>query len=340
MGIFYVCIAFSFIIILFVNVIWAITNFYFFIVSGIQTITTGSTLIENIYYSTYLKWILIIDVFWFIGFFAFLLKTHYKTNHCINFLHYDQILKPKICVVIHAYNEEEAIKSVVTDFSNQENVEQVIVIDNKSTDSTVEIAKKCGVKVITKDRNKGYAHSWIVGQREALKTDANVIIITDADGTFNGYDIKKMILYLENSDMVLGTRMVQVLSEKQNQNTSFLVWGNNFIAKLLQIKYFTFRRISLVQITDIGCSFRCFRREVLEKIIDDYIDKKSGEFVFGVNDTTIGLFTTSKVLEKKFRVVEIPITFNKRIGVSKTRADKKAIALKYGLKFIWYIIKS
>lgn len=340
MGIFYICIAFSFVIIFITNIAWMAINLYWFGVDGIHTILTGTTFVENIYYSTYLKWILIIDGLWLVGFFVFLLQTHYKTNSIINFLHYNPILLPKICVIIHAYNEEKAIELVVKDFSNQEHVEQVIVIDNHSTDSTVEIAKKCGAKVITKDKNRGYAHSWVIGQQEALKTNANVIVITDADGTFNAYDMKKMNSYLDNADMVVGTRMVQVLSEKQNQNTSFLVWGNDFIAKLFQIKYFIFKRISAIRITDVGCSYRCFRREALEKIIDKYANKDTGEFVFGVNDTTIGLFTTSKVLENKLRIVEVPITFNKRIGTSKTRSNKKAVAFKYGLQFIWFILRS
>ena len=49
-----------------------------------------------------------------------------------------------------AYNEEEIIKDIVTDFIKQPNVERVIVIDNHSTDRTVEIAESAGAKVITK----------------------------------------------------------------------------------------------------------------------------------------------------------------------------------------------
>jgi glycosyltransferase involved in cell wall biosynthesis len=123
---------------------------------------------------------------------------------------------------MHTYNEEQVIEKTVEDFLKQDNVEKVIVIDNHSTDKTIEYAQKAGATVITKTSNKGYAHSWYTGLTEALKTDANIIVITDGDGTYNGYDISKMSTYLENCDMVVGSRMVQVLCEKTNQNDTFL----------------------------------------------------------------------------------------------------------------------
>ena len=137
---------------------------------------------------------------------------------------------------MNAYNEEEIIGMTVEDFVKQKHVERVIVIDNHSDDNTVERAKNAGAHVITKNSNKGYAHSWYMGLKEALKTDADIIVITDGDGTYNGYDISKMIPYLENCDMIVGSRMAQVLCEKANQNDTFLVWGNKFLGILFQLK--------------------------------------------------------------------------------------------------------
>ena len=82
---------------------------------------------------------------------------------------------------MNAYNEEEIIGMTVEDFVKQKHVERVIVIDNHSDDNTVERAKNAGAHVITKNSNKGYAHSWYMGLKEALKTDADIIVITDGD---------------------------------------------------------------------------------------------------------------------------------------------------------------
>ena len=114
------------------------------------------------------------------------------------------------------YDGDNNVEKVINDYKNQKYVKEVLVVDNHSTDKTIEIAKLCSAKIIAKDENKGFAHSCIVGMRESLKTDANIIIFTECDGTFSGNDLEKMVPYLDNCDMVIGTRQVQVLSEKGN----------------------------------------------------------------------------------------------------------------------------
>ena len=103
-------------------------------------------------------------------------------------------------------------------------------------------------------------------------------------------DIKKMIPYLDNCDMVIGTRMTQVLSEKANQNDTFLVWGNLFIARFFQLKYFNLRHFGVAPLTDVGCSYRCIRRESLEKIIGDFTKRNSDELEKGITDFSFGGF--------------------------------------------------
>jgi len=341
MGLLLIIFAFSFIILFLVNITWLGLNLYLWAVHGIQFLLQGMNFTENVYASTFLKWILLVDSLWLLMLIGFLLKRkHYKTDPKLHYLKYVPIKEPKICVIIPTYNEEENIEQIVTEFIQEENVKHVIIIDNHSEDNTVKIAKKSGAVVITKDQNMGYAHSWYLGFKESLKTDTNITVLCDADLTYNAYDLKKMIPYLDNCDMVLGNRMVQILTEIDNQNNIFLVWGNAFIAKLLQIKYFSIRHLGIIQVNDAGCSFRCIKNESLQQIINDFTKSNSDELVFGANLVTIGMFTTAKAIEHDLRIVEIPITFKKRKGISKTQASKKLFALKYGLYMIWYIIKS
>ncbi len=330
----------SFVVLFFANIIWAGLNLYLWLINGIQFLLEGRNFAESVYASTYLKWILLADGLWLATVLIFLLKRkNYKTDANLHYLKYNPIKKPKICVSMHAYNEKLAIEQSVKDFINQKNVFQVNVIDNHSTDNTVEIAKRSGANVITKNENKGYAHSWVKGLNEALKTDANIIVLTDADGTFNGYDIDKMIPYLENCDMVIGSRLTQVLSEKGNQNSMFYVWGNKFIASLLQIKYFSLLHMGVLQLTDAGCSYRCIRRESLEKIIDKFTISETDEVIPIANGNRIALFTTSVAIENNLKIVEIPITFKKRIGISKF-TNNKWDGLLSGFEFIWFILRS
>ena len=193
MGIFYISLAFSFIILFFVNVVWAGINFYYWSLYGIQFLLEGMNFAETVYGSIFLKWILLLDIGWLIiaGLFLFA-RRNYKTDQKLNYLEYLPIKNPKISMVLIAFNEELAIENVVKDFLKQKNVEEVIVVDNHSSDDTVKIATRCGAKVIQKSENKGISDSIFLGFKKSLESDCNIIAITESDGTHNAYDLYTM----------------------------------------------------------------------------------------------------------------------------------------------------
>lgn len=321
--------------------IWMSWNIFLWALNGLQILLNDMNLVERIYASVILKWILLFDLFWITSFAIYLFKRkNFMTSSDLHYLTYKKIDKPNICVVIPAYNEEKSIQKVVHDFKEQAFVKKILVIDNHSTDNTVKLAQQSGATVISKEHNMGYAHSWWFGLSKSLEFDVNIIAFVDSDNTYNAYDLRKMVPYLDNCDMVIGNRLVQALTEKGNQNNTFLVWGNSFIAKLFQIKYINIRHLGFVQLNDAGCSFRCFRKDSLKKIIHEFTIPRTNTLQFGCNYITVGMFTTAKAIEKNLKIVEIPITFKKRIGKSKTQASKFSNALYYGLYMIWYILKS
>ncbi len=339
MGLFYAGLVLSFLVLTVIHIVFLLTNFYFWTINGIDFVVQGENFIETIYYSKYLKWIGLADGIWISTLFAFIIKRkHYKTDPNLHYLKTDKIFEPKICVVVPTYNEEKIIEKVVRDFQSQKNVQEIIIIDNHSSDKTVEIAKKCNVKIIKKNKNMGLAHSVITGLVEFLNTDSNIVVITECDGTFSGDDLSKMIPYLDNSEMVIGTRQVQVLTEKNNQNSMFYVWGNYILAKLIQIKYFSLTNLGIVELTDVGCLYRCIRKDALEKIKDHLVGTDAKKIMKNLNSGLIANFLTMIAIENNLRIVEIPITFRSRIGISKTGADKKGKAIVYGLRFFWYIL--
>ena len=325
-------------ILILVNLTWIGVNFYFMGKDGLQSLLQGRNLIESIYYSIYLRWILLTDAMWLLFAISFMLRRKtYKTDSSLHYLHYEPIPNPSITMIIPSYNEELSIGKVVKDFSKQDKVNSVIVIDNNSNDKTTEIAEKAGAIVIKKNENKGYSHSLVLGLREALKTNCNIIGTTEADGTYNAYDLQKMIPYLDNCDMVIGTRQNQVITEKGNQNSIFHVWGNFFLAKLIQIKYFNLHHMGIVNLTDVGCVYRLMKRKSLEKIVDNLTYPDSDKAVGGIG---IGLYLTMLGIEKDLRILEVPVTFNKRIGLSKIESNKFPKAIKVGLTFLWLILTS
>jgi len=338
MGILYTILFISFVILFTVNLIWIFTNLAFWITNGIQALLDDKNFLENIYYSTYLKWILLFDLLWFITAFSFAIKRkNFRTDSKRDYLYVDRIDNPIISVVIPTYNEESAISSVVSGFLNQKNVKDVIVVDNNSSDKTVEIAKKLGAKVITKNKNMGFAHSCVIGLKESLSLDGNIVLIVEGDGTYIAEDLNKMIPYIDNCDMVIGTRALQILSERGTQLSMTHIWGNYILAKLIQIKFFSLLHMGSVSLTDVGCLYRIIRKDSLKKIIEMFTDTTTQKIKPNFEFT---LFMTIEALAHNLRIIEVPVSFKKRVGISKIGSEKKFKAIKIGFIFLWYIIRS
>lgn len=236
-------------------------------------------------------------------------------------------LNPKICVVLTAYDDELSIGGAVSDFISQDNVAQVIVVDNNSGDATEMKAREAGA-IVVKERMQGYGYACIRGLRETLRTDANICVLAEGDGTFRGSDIKKLVPYLDNVDMVVGTRTTKELINQNSQLNWFYLWGNIFLAKLIQIKFFDARHFGTVRLTDVGCTMRAIRVEALHRIID--------KLTVGGHHFSPHMIMVS--IKHGLKVVEAPITFGERIGVSKGAGKDKWTATKVGLKMLWHIL--
>ena len=190
-------------------------------------------------------------------------------------------------------------------------------------------------KQIKKNENKGFSHSFVLGLKESLKTDANIVVVTEADGTYSGGDLSKLLPYLENSDMVSGSRQTQILTEKGNQNSGFFVWANFILAKLIQMKYVSLEHMGIVNLTDVGCVYRIMKRESLEKIVDKLTHNGTDQPIGGVG---IGLYFTMQCIENDQKIIEIPVTFKKRIGKSKISGVSTGKTIRVGLNFLWLIL--
>ena len=84
--------------------------------------------------------------------------------------------------------------------------------------------------------------------------------------------------------------------------------------------------------------YRCIRKDALEKIKSELNSLDAKKILKNPNSGLIANFLTMMAIENNLKIVEIPITFRKRIGTSKTGANKKSKAIVYGLRFFWYII--
>lgn len=225
----------------------------------------------------------------------------------------------RVCVVIPAWNEEEPIGHTVKDFITPE-VDEVIVIDNNSTDSTAQVAKQAGATVIP-EPIQGYGAAIRRGLSEALKRGYDLIIITEADQTFRGIDVPRLLENSRNHHFVVGTRTATPYLEKGANMGLFLIVGNMAVAKLLGILH------GYLPLTDVGCTLRIIRREMLEAILPE-LDAEGASFSPQM---------IVKVLQHGGKIKEIPVYYLMRVGEAKITTSKGR-AFRTGLKMIKVIL--
>jgi glycosyltransferase involved in cell wall biosynthesis len=110
----------------------------------------------------------------------------------------------RVVVVIPCHNEEATVGKVVRDFRAALPLAQILVVDNRSTDRTAELAREAGAKVIFEPRpGKGFA--LISGFRAAR--DADFFVMVDGDDTYPAEEVGKLLELAETADMVIGTRL-------------------------------------------------------------------------------------------------------------------------------------
>lgn len=218
-----------------------------------------------------------------------------------------------------AYNEEANIESAVESFLDQEYVDEVVVVDNNSTDSTAEMAKAAGANVVTEMR-QGYGYACRRALSEANER-GDIIGLVEPDGTFVARDVEKLTAYISDFDFVVGTRTSSELIWKDANMGPFLRWGNWFVAKLLEVTHNT------SSITDVGCTFRLIRSEAYEQIAD--------KLTVGKSHFSPEMLV--RVAQSDISMVEVPVNYRARKGESKITGDFWP-ALKLGFVMIAFIL--
>lgn len=223
-----------------------------------------------------------------------------------------------IDVVIPAYNEEGSVGKVIKDIP-QGLVREVVVVNNNSTDNTIAVAQNAGAMVLT-DTRQGYGSACLTGlahiRSKEIKPD--IVVFIDADYSDHPEEMSLLVqLILDGKqDMVIGSRALG-----QREKGSMMpqqVFGNWLATSLLKLFYG-------VSYTDLG-PFRAISWDALEAL--------------NMQDTNFGWTVEMqlKAAKQKMRICEIPVSYRKRIGVSKIAGTLKGTILA-GYKIIYTIFK-
>ena len=102
------------------------------------------------------------------------------------------------------------------------------------------------------------------GLSEALQNDsADIVVLAEGDMTFRGRDIWKLLPFLDDADMVVGSRTHMAYTDPDSQMDWFFLWGNLFLAKILELKFFNFKFLARTRFTDVGCTMRAMNKDAL-----------------------------------------------------------------------------
>jgi dolichol-phosphate mannosyltransferase len=200
-------------------------------------------------------------------------------------------------VCLPTYNERDNVERMVRALG--EHGVRVLVIDDNSPDGTGDIADRLAgeldyVEVLHRERKLGLGPAYLGGFRRVLVTDAELILEMDCDFSHDPADVPRLIAAAADADLVIGSRYVE--------GGSIPNWG--LVRRAISRGASLYARLWLGwRVRDATAGFRCFRREVLERIEPDTITAKG--YAFQIE-------TTYRTLEAGFRVREIPIAFVER----------------------------
>jgi glycosyltransferase involved in cell wall biosynthesis len=225
---------------------------------------------------------------------------------------------PIIDIIIPAYNEEKSIVHVIQDIPKNK-VRDIIVCNNASTDRTAEVADENGATVVNQPL-KGYGNACLKGMALIAGKAEKPDIVVFLDGDYSDYPEELLLLVAPivegKAEMVIGSRALGIY--ESGSMTPQQIFGNWLATRLIRL-FFNYK------FTDLG-PFRAIRYDSLLKI--------------GMVDRNYGWTVEMQVKAAKLKMpcLEIPVTYRRRIGVSKVSGTVKGTILA-GYKIILTIFR-
>ena len=221
----------------------------------------------------------------------------------------------KLSVIIPVYNEVESIETILKRVLDTKLVSEIVCVDDGSRDGTRDILKtldgKNGVRVILHEKNQGKGAAVRTGMNAAT---GEVLLIQDADLEYDPRDYPELLKPIEEglADVVYGSRF---LGRAHRVTMFWHMLANQLLTLMTNILYDTI-------LTDMETGYKVFRREVIQGM------------VIRANSFNFEPEFTAKILKRKYRIFEVPITFNPR-----DYSQGKKIKLKDAFEAVWTLLK-
>jgi glycosyltransferase involved in cell wall biosynthesis len=223
-----------------------------------------------------------------------------------------------VAVILPTYNEADSIAACVAKFAALGLVDDIIVVNNNAHPDTSPNLVGTAAREVFEAR-QGYGSAI---RRGFSETTADIVCVCEPDGTFDPNDLFKLLPFLTDSDVVLGSRTVnQFIFDGANMDLS-LKWGNWAVAKMVEVLFNT------AYLSDVGCTFRILKRPVIEDITP----------FFDLYGSSFGLEMMLLTVIRRHGFVQVPVRYLPRIGESSVTGNRgKAIVL--GFEMIGLVLR-
>lgn len=221
---------------------------------------------------------------------------------------------PELSVIVPVYNEKATIEEILRRIRSVDISKEIIIIDDASTDGTREILQNLppedGLQVIYQERNRGKGAAVREGVKKAT---GQYIVFQDADLEYDPQDYLQLIKPLRDgrADVVYGSRFLGV-------HRVLLFW--NYLAN--KALSFLTNALYNADLSDMETCYKMFRCEVLQS------------FEIRSNRFDLEPEVTAKLLKRKYRLYELPISY-----AGRDYSDGKKITWKDGVAAFWTLIK-
>jgi glycosyltransferase involved in cell wall biosynthesis len=224
----------------------------------------------------------------------------------------------RVSVVLMTYAERDSIRQVIEGFLATGVVDEVVVVNNNAEPGTEEEIRRTQARQVFEPR-QGYGHAT---RRGLLEASGDLVVLAEPDGTFLPEDIRKLLVYSEECDAVLGTRTTRELIWQGANMEWFLRWGNWAVAKAIEVLFNT------SHLSDVGCTYRLLRRELARSVAER----------MAVGGSHAGAEILLLAITSGRRFVEVPVNYLPRVGTSSV-TGKPLTALFVGLRMILLILR-
>lgn len=204
--------------------------------------------------------------------------------------------KKKVAVVFATYKEKNSVRHAIQEFDECGYVDEIIVVENNAEPGTEEEVKKTRAKLFHEPR-QGFGYAIRTGLK---KTKADLMIVVEPDGSFDGRDVVKLLAYSDDFDTVFGSRTHLPLIQKDSDMTFIKRYGDVLLGKLVTLLF------NCSPLTDMGCALRITTRKGWNKVKSEC---RGADNIFSTEWVCVAA-------KNKVKFMEIPINFRARIGES------------------------